>query len=88
MTQLSIKISSNSLSPQLAVQTALQVETKPFSPNLEVALKAANLCVVLTLIGTVGKGEQYLEVSPTTMWVTPDMIQELLIKSNVDWTIT
>lgn len=42
--------------------------------------------IQILLVCTVGI-QGYLHVEPTTMWVTPDMIKELLIKSNVEWII-
>lgn len=45
------------------------------------------LALNISLVCTVGK-DAYLKVEPKVMWVTPDMIKELLIKSNVQWTIT
>lgn len=86
MTHLEVNIQNDSLNPQIAVHKPLEVELNR-RKDLEVELQARSLWVVLSVIGIVGKDE-YLQVSPTTMWVTPDMIQELLIKSNVDWVIT
>lgn len=87
MTHLQVNIHNKSLSPQISVKDGLDVSLNRYSNDLQVELHARSLWVVLSVVGIVGKDE-YLQVSPNTMWVTPDMIQELLIKSNVDWVIT
>lgn len=76
MTHLQVTLNSVSLSPNTKVHK-----------SLDVSLHARSLDVVLTVTGIVGKGEAYLQVTPSSIWITTDMIQELFIKSNVDWVI-
>lgn len=88
MTHLQVTLNSVSLSPDTKAHKSLDVSLNRYSNDLQVNLHARSLCVVLTVTGIVGKGEAYLQVTPSSMWITTDMIQELFIKSNVDWVIT
>lgn len=55
--------------------------------SLNVYVNAVNRLVVnLAMVCTVGK-DNYVRVDKEVLWVTPEMIQELLIKSNTSWEI-
>lgn len=85
---INIDIKNSFINPLFDLSKSIDVTIDKFVDSIHPVVQelSKHINIQILLVCTVGK-QGYLHVEPTTMWVTPDMIKELLIKSNVEWVI-
>lgn len=66
--------------------TLYKVEQQSSNLEIDVECVSTFMYYTISLICRIST-DKYLSVEPDVVWVSPELIKELLIKSNVDWII-